>query len=164
MDLPAIITPELIGYLRTLYRMDWHGIHGWPHWLRVWENGSRLAARTGANLTLVALFAFTHDVARLNDGWDVDHGRRAAEIIHDTLQGKVFQLNESDLNLLLDAVTRHSQGILEADPTVQTCWDADRLDLGRVGYRPDPALLCTPAARDPGIIEWAYERSLRWWE
>jgi uncharacterized protein len=43
---------------------------------------------------------------------------------------------------------------------VQTCWDADRLDLGRVGKRPDPRRLCTPAARDRDVIEWAYRRSL----
>ena len=42
----------------------------------------------------------------------------------------------------------HSDGRVDADVTVQTCWDADRLDLGRVGKRPDPRLLCTPAARD----------------
>jgi uncharacterized protein len=27
--------------------------------------------------------------------------------------------------------------------TVQTCWDADRLDLGRVGIKPDPKRLFT---------------------
>jgi uncharacterized protein len=42
--------------------------------------------------------------------------------------------------------------------TVLTCWDADRLDLGRVGIRPAPRLLCTSAARDPATIAWAFER------
>jgi uncharacterized protein len=45
--------------------------------------------------------------------------------------------------------------------TVQTCWDADRLDLGRVGKHPHPRYLCTPAARDREVIEWAYRRSVR---
>jgi len=43
---------------------------------------------------------------------------------------------------------------------VQTCWDADRLDLGRVGKKPDPLRLCTAAARKPEIISAAYARSL----
>ena len=45
--------------------------------------------------------------------------------------------------------------------TVQTCWDADRLDLGRVGIRPLAERLCTDVARDPVLIEWAYQRSIR---
>jgi uncharacterized protein len=48
---------------------------------------------------------------------------------------------------------------MAADITIQTCWDADRLDLGRVGIVPDPARLCTVAARDPDLIRWAIERS-----
>ena len=49
---------------------------------------------------------------------------------------------------------------MEGDATVLTCWDADRLDLGRVGIRPDPKYLCTPAARDPEMLASAYLRSL----
>jgi uncharacterized protein len=39
--------------------------------------------------------------------------------------------------------------------TIQTCWDADRLDLGRVGVTPHPSRLCTEVARRPEILEWA---------
>lgn len=49
------------------------------------------------------------------------------------------------------------------DPTIATCWDADRLDLLRVGIRPDPARLVTEAARDPEVLEWAMARSGRPW-
>ena len=42
---------------------------------------------------------------------------------------------------------------------VQCCWDADRLDLGRVGIRACPDRLCTAAGRTPKIIEWAWLRS-----
>lgn len=35
-----------------------------------------------------------------------------------------------------------------------------RLDLGRVGIGPAPRRLCTDAARDEGVIEWAYARSM----
>ena len=44
--------------------------------------------------------------------------------------------------------------------TVQTCWDADRLDLGRVGIKPDARYLCTAEAANPEMIAWAYERSI----
>jgi hypothetical protein len=44
--------------------------------------------------------------------------------------------------------------------TLLACWDADRLDLVRVGIRPQTHLLCTEAARNNRILEWAYGRSL----
>ncbi|MBZ0269297.1 hypothetical protein K8I85_14180 [bacterium] len=53
----------------------------------------------------------------------------------------------------------HTHGGTVADVTVQTCWDADRLDLGRVGVRPLPRYLCTPPARAAETISWAHARA-----
>lgn len=159
MDLPEIITSELIDYLKKTYLLNWNGVHGWAHWVRVYENGMRLAKQNGASETIVALFAFTHDMARDSEGWDTTHGPRAAERIRTELQGKFFTLPPEDLALLTQAVAQHTRGLLQADITVQTCWDADRLDLGRVGIHPDPARMCTSEASDPATIRWAYERS-----
>ena len=50
-------------------------------------------------------------------------------------------------------------GRLSRDVTIQACWDADRLDLGRVGERPNPTYLGTKAARDPEFIKEALLRS-----
>ncbi len=72
-----------------------------------------------------------------------------------------MDLTEPELDLLQEACRGHSEGWTEADITVMTCWDADRLDLGRVGIIPDPTRLCTAAARDRATIEWAFARSLR---
>lgn len=154
-----IITRELISIIRREFALDWSGIHGAPHWARVRINGLRLAEYTGARLDVVELFAFLHDTQRKHDGRDSDHGRRAADFAR-TLQGVLFTLDEEGINLLCIACTGHSDGLLEADITVQTCWDADRLDLGRIGVIPDSKKLCTAAARDPKMIEWAYRRSL----
>jgi uncharacterized protein len=49
--------------------------------------------------------------------------------------------------------------VTDPDVTVRTCWDADRLDLGRVGVTPDPILLCTDVARRPETIRWADGRA-----
>ncbi len=54
----------------------------------------------------------------------------------------------------------HTMGKTTGDVTVQTCWDADRLDLGRVGIRPHHKYLCTKAAKDAQMIAWAYHRSI----
>jgi len=151
--------PEaLIDLVRTEFVLRLDGIHGEAHWARVCANGLRLAEQTGADAELVALFAYLHDVKRQGDGWDRDHGRRAAEFIRG-LPGPVLTLPVASLDLLAYACAAHGDGLTEAEVTVQTCWDADRLDLGRIGIQPNPRRLCTAAARDPATIEWAFLRS-----
>jgi uncharacterized protein len=154
------LTPDLIEHLRSGFRLEWRGIHGAAHWARVRWNGLRLAEKTGADTRIVELFAFLHDSQRENDGRDRDHGPRAAKVVA-ALNGRFFDLADDDLELLSFACDQHTFGGRDAHPTVQTCWDADRLDLGRVGTRPDPARLCTDAARDPGLLREAYQRSLQ---
>ena len=39
------------------------------------------------------------------------------------------------------------------------CWDADRLDLARVGIVPNPKYLCAAYARRPDVIQAAINRS-----
>lgn len=153
-----MISQDLLLYIQCQYALNPHGIHGLAHWRRVRENGRLLAARTGAQSEIVELFAFLHDACRQNDGRDPDHGPRAAALVR-SLQGSLIHLEGPDLDLLAYACERHTHGLTEADVTVQVCWDADRLDLGRIGIRPEPARLCTAAARDPGVIEWAWRRS-----
>jgi uncharacterized protein len=46
----------------------------------------------------------------------------------------------------------HSDRHVEGEPAIRACWDADRLDLGRVGIEPHPELLCTPLARERHTI------------
>jgi uncharacterized protein len=128
--------------------------------MRVNENGLRLARVNGANQKIVTLFAFTHDMARTNEGSDYKHGPNAAQRIKEELLGReFFTLTEPELDLLLYAVEEHTNGLLMADITVQTCWDADRLDLNRVGIQPARYKLCTPQARDPEVLEWANKRA-----
>jgi uncharacterized protein len=157
----TLITDKLIRFARQEFRLDWGGIHGAPHWARVRRNGLILAELTGANIRVVEYFAFIHDLGRENDYHDPEHGYRAATIA-EKIAGNLIQVTEPELELLMEACQGHSDGHLEADITVMTCWDADRLDLGRVGIRPDPSRLCTETARDADLLEAAYERSIQW--
>ncbi|MBM3962492.1 MAG: hypothetical protein FJ306_11400, partial [Planctomycetes bacterium] len=52
-----------------------------------------------------------------------------------------------------------SDGHTENEPGIVACWDADRLDLGRVGITPAPHRLCTAPAREPQRIERAVAMS-----
>ena len=142
-----------------LYRLDRDGIHGVSHWGRVLENGTQLAALTGANLRVVQLFALFHDSCRLNDDHDPGHGARGAALAGE-MHGRLFTLAPDELALLQDACTRHTRGFTEADITVQTCWDADRLDLPRVRMFPVPGRLCTGPAREKAFMDLACQRSV----
>lgn len=151
------VSADLLSRIRARYRLDWHGIHGLPHWERVLANGLRLATTTGADPVVVEYFAALHDSRRFNDGYDPQHGPRAAELVRE-LAAEVpalLPLTESQIELLAEACRTHTSGTATEDPTVGTCWDADRLDLLRVGIRPDPRYLVTEAARDPAVIAWA---------
>jgi uncharacterized protein len=109
---------------------------------------------------VVELFAFLHDSCRQNDGHDPEHGARAADFAR-SLHGLAFTLTDNELVVLLVACQGHTHGRNSDNVTVQTCWDADRLDLGRVGIRPLAERLCTETARNPETIEWAYRRSIQ---
>ena len=152
------LSTELMNIIQHQFALDLEGIHGAEHWQRVCENGLRLAEETGADPAILELFAYLHDSRRISDGWDREHGHRAAAFVQ-SLQGSHLLLCEEKLELLTYACTHHSDGLVDADVTVQTCWDADRLDLGRISIQPDPQRLCTVAARDPTMIEWAVARS-----
>jgi len=140
------------------YALPQDGIHGVPHWARVMETGFRLAELTGAKTEIIQLFAIFHDSQRVNEGTDPGHGQRGADFAVE-LRGDVFDLPDHDFQLLFTACSHHTDGMTDGDITVQTCWDADRLDLGRVGTAPDRRYLCTDAAKAPEMMKWADGRA-----
>ena len=150
---------QLIRFLRKEFRLDWYGVHGAAHWARVRLNGLALAEKNGARRDVVELFAWLHDCRRRHEGRDNEHGTRAADFIAG-LNGELFRLDPSGLETLVYACRHHSDGLTEGDLTIRTCWDADRLDLARIGLWPDPTRLCTEAARERDFMEQAIWRSL----
>ncbi len=159
--MPNIDKHALIAFLRRQFKIDWHGHHGIPHWGRVRANGLMLAAETGANMHVVELFAFFHDAGRLNEHEDEGHGGRGAALARQ-LRGRFFDAVDAEMDLLQYACDHHSDGMKIGDVTVLTCWDADRLDLGRVGITPNPRYLCTEAAKRSGNLQRAHARALAW--
>jgi uncharacterized protein len=149
---------QVVRAAKQRFVLDLHGIHGVPHWQRVRENGLRIAKHSEANRLIVELFAYLHDCCREDDLSDPGHGERAAAFAT-SLRGTLIHLTEEDFALLHAAIRDHELGLTKGDITVQTCWDADRLDLGRVRRRPNPSYLCTEYARRQETIEWAFKRS-----
>ena len=121
--------------------------HGPAHWRRVERNGLLLATRSEADPVVIRLFALFHDCQRVNDGRDPGHGARGAEYAK-MLRGKVFDLPDDPFETLHFACTWHTDRDHTDDPTVGACWDADRLDLGRVGIIPSAKYMSTAFGRE----------------
>ena len=156
----SVISQAFIAYARDRFRLDWYDIHGASHWSRVRHNGLLLAEHYDVDTTVIQWFAFIHDLERRNDWEDPGHGKRAARLAGE-INNDFMGLSKSQLSTLQAACIGHSTGKVEADPTVMVCWDADRLDLGRVGIEPVPHRLCTEVARRTETITWATERACR---
>jgi uncharacterized protein len=154
----SLITPPLLSRILEGYALRPNGIHGVAHWARVLENGRKLSESVGVDPGVLELFAVFHDARRVNDQRDDGHGTRGAELARQ-LRGEYFELHDARFALLEYACHEHTSGLRRAEPTVQVCWDADRLDLQRVGTRPRPELLCTEAARVPETLLWANRRA-----
>ena len=143
LDLKPLIHRILEDYSLPLF-----GTHGVGHWARVMENGLRLAKETGANVEVVQLFAIFHDSRRVYEGLDLGHGQRGAEFAQ-VLRDEWFAISDEEFDLLYEACAGHADGDIEADITIQTCWDADRLDLGRVGIDARPQEAMHGSRQDP---------------
>jgi len=150
--------PLVVQAILSEYALSPDGDHGVAHWARVLENGLRLANVTGADIEVVQLFAVFHDCKRVKETSDPDHGRFGAEFAAE-LRGQVFDRPDQEFGLLYRACAGHTHERTHPDITVQTCWDADRLDLGRVGVTPHPSRLCTNAAKDPAMMKWSDGRA-----
>jgi len=122
-------------------------IHGLEHWARVERNGLWLARRTGADGWLITLFALFHDSMRENDAHDPEHGPRAAELAAG-IGHEALGIGPDELELLCRACRGHTRELHSDDPTIATCWDADRLDLPRAGITPRPRFFSTPLGRE----------------
>ncbi|HXI72540.1 MAG TPA: hypothetical protein VNN22_19530 [Verrucomicrobiae bacterium] len=121
-------------------------VHGPSHWRRVERNGLLLAARSGARIDVVRLFAVFHDSKRLNEFNDPEHGPRGAAFAGQ-LRNVLFQIDDAGFDLLCEACTVHTALHHSQDATIGACLDADRLDLGRVGITPDPGFMSTEYGR-----------------
>ena len=119
------------------------GVHGLSHAQRVERFGLMLAEKTDADRDVIIWFAYLHDSQRTNDGYDNIHGPEAARFV-DTIRNAFLQeLNDTQIGQLKEACRLHTSTHRIGDITIDTCFDADRLDLPRVGIMPDPKRMAT---------------------
>lgn len=144
---------ELLNLVFSQFKLDIDGDHGISHWRNVLKIGNYLAKETKADIKIVNLFAYLHDSKKENDAYDPEHGRKAAVFAQELFAKKLLPLSSEQLDKLVFACQYHADAVAKSnDITIQTCWDADRLDLWRVGVMPDKKLLNTDFAKQDEII------------
>ncbi len=157
-DIPSTQDFDRSGLLKHVLdqlKISRDGDHGPGHWARVRLHGLKVGGVRGADLLVVELFAFLHDSQRLNEYSDRLHGARAADFAA-SLNGQYFDLKAEQLDKLCHAIQHHSGGDVHTCATIQSCWDGDRLDLGRVGMKPHKDYLSEEGA---SLIARAYKMS-----
>jgi uncharacterized protein len=114
----------------------------------------------------VEIFSLVHDLARLDDGGGNQHAIDGAMYLDEVLPAIFGPLPQEHIETIRAAIRYHSDGMtasvarecglfeaLEGPPdlvirTIGCCWDADRLDLPRVGIHPDANLMSTESWRE----------------
>ena len=127
-------------------------MHGILHWQRVERNGILLSMdngslRNGVRINVVRAFAYLHDKCRIDDWEDLEHGLRAAEMIPTIRNTVLKDLDDEEITLLEKACRHHTTERSTGNETIDICFDADRLDLGRVSITPNPKLMATEQGR-----------------
>jgi uncharacterized protein len=99
--------------------------------------------KESADIDVIMAFAYLHDSERLDNGSDIDHGKRASKHI-DTIRNTILrQLSDEQISKLKRACELHTTTHKTGDITIDICFDADRLDLPRVGIAPLPHKMAT---------------------
>ena len=134
------------------FKLDINGLHGIYHWRRVEQNGKilhKLLPET--DLTVITLFAYIHDSQRICEDDDDLHGPRASEWAIENLCSLV-SISNTQLEELVEACYGHTSELFSENLTIQACWDADRLDIGRCKHYIDRSYLGTPVAKIDNVL------------
>ena len=149
IQLPILPESDILE-VRNYALKDWKlgETHGLSHWQRVERNGILLSLENGRirediNIKVVRFFAYLHDKCRLNDWADLEHGVRAADMLPTIRYTILKDFTDEEVALLEKACRYHTTEQRTGIPTVDVCFDADRLDLCRVGIAPNPKRMAT---------------------
>jgi uncharacterized protein len=142
---PCLPLSDILSHSLSVFKCGEYSIHGASHWHQVYKNALDLSQTTGADPCVIGCFAYLHDSCREDDAGDPRHGIRAADSLPfvKTSIPSLSELTDAQMKLLDYAIRHHVDGDTSTDPTIGTCWDADRLDLGRVGIIPDEKYMST---------------------
>ena len=117
-------------------------MHGVEHWDRVAHFG-RFLYEEGADMDVIMVFAYLHDSRRLYNDEDEGHGLRASELVDEIRDSYLEMLDSEQIEILKRACELHNTVHKTGNKTIDICFDADRMDLQRVGILPMPERMAT---------------------
>jgi uncharacterized protein len=139
----------LLQWAAGQYPPELGQLHGPDHWFKVYRNGMGLCdVDPDVDRVIVECFALIHDSQRINNDDDPHHGERAADVCETLWIAGKLPLSEQQKDILVMACHFHHKGTTTKQPTVGACWDADRMDLVRVGTIPNKTLFSTQVGKD----------------
>lgn len=146
----------LLAEARNGSHLSRSSLHGEIHWRAVAATGLRLRAfHPPVSARLLLAFGMLHDCRREDEGWDPQHGFRAAEVVL-TSRALPKLIEPDEIRILAKACLLHEKGKTEPDDLrIGLCWDSDRYNLLRLDIRPIQELLSA------GLSEADHERMIR---
>ena len=143
-----------LDYLKTVnetaYISFYHGITHWQHveafGLMMWEQCP------AADKEVIRWFAYLHDAMRGCDGYECEHGAAAAKFISRIRKTFLRDLTDGQIRTLKLACKYHTVRQHTDDLTVNICFDADRLDLPRVGIRPEVKKMASDIGKELALV------------
>lgn len=139
-----MLEEEILSFVKkyAIEHSENDDIHGFPHVERVYNLCLQIGRELGANLFVLKIAAYLHDIGRIlirEERRDKNHAEFSAEIALELLKSSGFKIPQIDLDKIIHIIRAHSFSnnikpeILEA----KILSDADKLDaLGAIGlYR-----------------------------
>lgn len=137
---------KLVGHVAENWVLG--ELHGLKHWKQVHANVLRLCTvNEGVNIDIAVAFAYLHDSCRRYNGRDLMHGERAVDNVLSIRHSILREFSDDEIRMLCEACKFHSQKIKTGNITIDTCFDADRLDLIRVDIEPVVEKMATDGGR-----------------
>lgn len=152
------MTPETLqnylDYLKTVNETAFISFyHGITHWQHVEAFGLLMQSRCpAADKEVIRWFAYLHDSMRGNDEFNMEHGPAAAKFIGKIRKTYLKELSDEQIRLLKLACKYHTSRRKTDDLTINICFDADRLDLPRVGITPEVRRMASEVGRELALI------------
>lgn len=106
--------------------------YGFSHGQRV-ANNCNLLATPGANRVVMYLFAFLHDTFRNEGESKIEYGVQSSEKLKGMRKVLLKNISDNEFDLLQETFRAHSAKMRTGNPTIDTCLDANRLDVIRRG-------------------------------
>lgn len=117
--------------------------HNYIHMRNVETFGELLSREiNGVDNDIVHWFAYLHDIKKEYDD-DSNHGEKAAEFVELIRNRYLSDLTNNQIDKLKIACALHTTTHKTGYPTIDVCFDADRLDFPRCGIAGNPDKMAT---------------------